>query len=91
MAGVVGVSPAPAPCQSPREEGLSPAALAMCVCPLPTGELVAHFLTTDMDSLSYLKKVSAEGHLYNGFNLIAADLRWVCWEGGGGPPGTAQG
>ncbi|XP_070131288.1 transport and Golgi organization protein 2 homolog isoform X5 [Equus przewalskii] len=39
------------------------------------GELVAHFLTTDMDSLTYLKKVSAEGHLYNGFNLIAADLR----------------
>lgn len=42
-----------------------------------TGELVAQFLTSDMDSLSYLKKVSAEGHLYNGFNLIAADLRWV--------------
>nr|XP_008505814.1 PREDICTED: transport and Golgi organization 2 homolog isoform X2 [Equus przewalskii] len=41
------------------------------------GELVAHFLTTDMDSLTYLKKVSAEGHLYNGFNLIAADLRCV--------------
>ncbi|XP_070241752.1 transport and Golgi organization protein 2 homolog isoform X2 [Bos mutus] len=39
------------------------------------GELVAQFLTSDMDSLSYLKKVSAEGHLYNGFNLIAADLR----------------
>ncbi|XP_032125677.1 transport and Golgi organization protein 2 homolog isoform X4 [Sapajus apella] len=39
------------------------------------GELVTHFLTTDVDSLSYLKKVSVEGHLYNGFNLIAADLR----------------
>lgn len=38
---------------------------------------MAHFLTTDMDSLTYLKKVSAEGHLYNGFNLIAADLRCV--------------
>ncbi|KAI4536558.1 hypothetical protein MG293_013950 [Ovis ammon polii] len=38
------------------------------------GELVAQFLTSDMDSLSYLKKVSAEGHLYNGFNLIAGDL-----------------
>lgn len=46
-----------------------------------TGELVSHFLTTDMDSLSYLKKVSKEGHLYNGFNLIAADLRWVCQAG----------
>uniref|UniRef100_A0A8C2Y1L7 Transport and golgi organization 2 homolog n=1 Tax=Capra hircus TaxID=9925 RepID=A0A8C2Y1L7_CAPHI len=39
------------------------------------GELVAQFLTSDMDSLSYLKKVSAEGHLYNGFNLVAGDLR----------------
>uniref|UniRef100_A0A7N9C8Q7 Transport and golgi organization 2 homolog n=1 Tax=Macaca fascicularis TaxID=9541 RepID=A0A7N9C8Q7_MACFA len=39
------------------------------------GELVTHYLTTDVDSLSYLKKVSMEGHLYNGFNLIAADLR----------------
>nr|XP_025122912.1 transport and Golgi organization protein 2 homolog isoform X6 [Bubalus bubalis] len=45
-----------------------------------SGELVAQFLTSDMDSLSYLKKVSAEGHLYNGFNLIAADLRvWPPW------------
>jgi uncharacterized protein with NRDE domain len=57
----------------------------MGVCPLPTGELVTHFLTTDMDSLSYLKKVSTEGHLYNGFNLIAADLRWVCQEMDGSP------
>uniref|UniRef100_F6S910 Transport and golgi organization 2 homolog n=1 Tax=Monodelphis domestica TaxID=13616 RepID=F6S910_MONDO len=38
------------------------------------GELVTHFLTTEVDSFSYLKKISTEGHLYNGFNLIAADL-----------------
>ncbi|XP_068956952.1 transport and Golgi organization protein 2 homolog isoform X3 [Petaurus breviceps papuanus] len=38
------------------------------------GELVTHFLTTDVDSFSYLKKISSEAHLYNGFNLIAADL-----------------
>ncbi|XP_023503875.1 transport and Golgi organization protein 2 homolog isoform X3 [Equus przewalskii] len=55
------------------------------------GELVAHFLTTDMDSLTYLKKVSAEGHLYNGFNLIAADLSTekgdvVCYYGNRGDP-----
>uniref|UniRef100_A0A673VNV9 Transport and golgi organization 2 homolog n=1 Tax=Suricata suricatta TaxID=37032 RepID=A0A673VNV9_SURSU len=55
------------------------------------GELVTHFLTTDMDSLSYLKKVSAEGHLYNGFNLIAADLSTekgdvVCYYGNRGEP-----
>ncbi|KAM4827207.1 transport and Golgi organization protein 2 homolog isoform 1-T4 [Thomomys bottae] len=55
------------------------------------GELVSHFLTSDMDSLSYLKKVSAEGHLYNGFNLIAADLSTangdvVCYYGNRGNP-----
>ncbi|XP_021112749.1 transport and Golgi organization protein 2 homolog isoform X2 [Heterocephalus glaber] len=56
------------------------------------GELVTNFLTTDMDSLSYLKKVSQEGHLYNGFNLIAADLssrrpeQWLTMAG----PGTQQ-
>uniref|UniRef100_A0A452GLU0 Uncharacterized protein n=1 Tax=Gopherus agassizii TaxID=38772 RepID=A0A452GLU0_9SAUR len=38
------------------------------------GALVRNFLTTDLDSFSYLKKVSSEGHLYNGFNLITADL-----------------
>ncbi|XP_058388177.1 transport and Golgi organization protein 2 homolog isoform X4 [Diceros bicornis minor] len=56
-----------------------------------SGELVAHFLTTDVDSLTYLKKVSAEGHLYNGFNLIAADLSTekgdvVCYYGNRGDP-----
>nr|CAH10533.1 hypothetical protein [Homo sapiens] len=55
------------------------------------GELVTHFLTTDVDSLSYLKKVSMEGHLYNGFNLIAADLRWVCQRGMAALPSTASG
>ncbi|XP_029086176.1 transport and Golgi organization protein 2 homolog isoform X2 [Monodon monoceros] len=69
------------------------------------GELVAQFLTSDVDSLSYLKKVSAEGHLYNGFNLIAADLSTekgdvICYYGNrgerepvalapGGPPHRA--
>ncbi|XP_055261033.1 transport and Golgi organization protein 2 homolog isoform X2 [Moschus berezovskii] len=53
------------------------------------GELVAQFLTSDTDSLSYLKKVSAEGHLYNGFNLIAADLSTekgdvICYYGNRG-------
>ncbi|MEE6504350.1 hypothetical protein FKM82_005156 [Ascaphus truei] len=38
------------------------------------GALVTNFLTSDLDSFSYLKKVSAEGHLYNAFNLIAADF-----------------
>ncbi|XP_072271783.1 transport and Golgi organization protein 2 homolog [Pyxicephalus adspersus] len=38
------------------------------------GQLVANFLTSDLDSFSYLKKVSEEGHLYNAFNLVAADF-----------------
>ncbi|XP_036209973.1 transport and Golgi organization protein 2 homolog isoform X3 [Myotis myotis] len=55
------------------------------------GELVAHFLTADMDSFSYLKKVSTEGHLYNGFNLLAADLSTekgdvFCYYGNQGEP-----
>lgn len=52
---------------------------------------MTHFLTTDLDSLSYLKKVSVEGHLYNGFNLLAADLSTtkgdvVCYYGNRGEP-----
>ncbi|XP_054852772.1 transport and Golgi organization protein 2 homolog isoform X2 [Eublepharis macularius] len=39
------------------------------------GALVTNFLTAELDSYSYLKKVASEGHLYNGFNLIAADLK----------------
>ncbi|XP_069353052.1 transport and Golgi organization protein 2 homolog isoform X3 [Eulemur rufifrons] len=55
------------------------------------GELVTHFLTTEVDSLSYLKKVSVEGHLYNGFNLLAADLSTargdvICYYGNRGEP-----
>ncbi|XP_075072879.1 transport and Golgi organization protein 2 homolog isoform X2 [Mixophyes fleayi] len=38
------------------------------------GALVSNFLTSDLDSSSYLKKISAEGHLYNAFNLVAADF-----------------
>ncbi|XP_032125679.1 transport and Golgi organization protein 2 homolog isoform X5 [Sapajus apella] len=68
-----------------------PCSLGHSICPLPTGELVTHFLTTDVDSLSYLKKVSVEGHLYNGFNLIAADLSTakgdvICYYGNRGEP-----
>lgn len=41
------------------------------------GFLVSNYLTDkDQDSYSYLKKVSLEGHLYNGFNLITAEFRW---------------
>ncbi|RXM94053.1 Transport and Golgi organization protein 2-like [Acipenser ruthenus] len=39
------------------------------------GSLVSNFLTESLDSFSYLKKVSSEGHLYNGFNLITADFK----------------
>ncbi|XP_030074957.1 transport and Golgi organization protein 2 homolog [Microcaecilia unicolor] len=38
------------------------------------GALVANFLSTDLDCFSYLKNVAAEGHLYNPFNLITAEL-----------------
>ncbi|XP_060699413.1 transport and Golgi organization protein 2 homolog isoform X1 [Hemiscyllium ocellatum] len=41
---------------------------------LGRGHLVANFLTEEADGLTYLKKVSSEGHLYNGFNLITAEF-----------------
>ncbi|GCC28717.1 transport and Golgi organization protein 2 homolog isoform X1 [Chiloscyllium punctatum] len=41
---------------------------------LGRGYLVADFLTEEADGLTYLKKVSSEGHLYNGFNLITAEF-----------------
>lgn len=42
------------------------------------GFLVSNYLVDkDLDSYSYLKKVSTEGHLYNGFNLITAEFKWV--------------
>ncbi|NXN11793.1 TNG2 protein, partial [Indicator maculatus] len=50
-----------------------------------------NFLTSDLDSYSYLKKVAAEGHLYNGFNLLAADFNTaegdvICYYGNKGEP-----
>ncbi|MEQ2204499.1 Transport and Golgi organization protein 2, partial [Xenoophorus captivus] len=40
------------------------------------GFLVSNYLMDkDVDSYSYLKKISAEGHLYNGFNLITAEFK----------------
>ncbi|KAG7480941.1 hypothetical protein MATL_G00061580 [Megalops atlanticus] len=52
------------------------------------GFLVSNFLTDNMDSYSYLRKVSSEGHLYNGFNLITAEFKskedTVCYYGNKG-------
>ncbi|RXN32016.1 transport and Golgi organization 2 -like protein [Labeo rohita] len=38
------------------------------------GFLVSNYLTDNLDSLAYLRKVSSEAHLYNGFNLLTADF-----------------
>ncbi|XP_037536526.1 transport and Golgi organization protein 2 homolog [Nematolebias whitei] len=53
------------------------------------GFLVSNFLMEkDVDSCSYMKKVSADGHLYNGFNLITADFKTkqdtMCYYGNRG-------
>ncbi|KAM6965056.1 transport and Golgi organization protein 2 homolog [Aplochiton taeniatus] len=54
------------------------------------GFLVSSYLTDNLDSYSYLKKVSAEGHQYNGFNLLTADFKanedTVCYYGNRGSP-----
>ncbi|XP_070292978.1 transport and Golgi organization protein 2 isoform X6 [Salvelinus sp. IW2-2015] len=42
------------------------------------GFLVSNFLTDQsQDSYSYLKRVSSERHLYNGFNLLTAEFKLV--------------
>ncbi|XP_029018600.1 transport and Golgi organization protein 2 homolog isoform X2 [Betta splendens] len=55
------------------------------------GFLVSNYLVDkDLDSYAYLKKVSADGHLYNGFNLITAEFKAkqdiVCYYGNRGSP-----
>lgn len=50
---------------------------SFCLCP-SLGSLVSNYLMDkDQDSYSYLKKVALESHLYNGFNLLTAEFRWV--------------
>ncbi|XP_048099299.1 transport and Golgi organization protein 2 homolog isoform X1 [Alosa alosa] len=52
------------------------------------GFLVSNYLTDNLDSFSYLRKVSNEGHLYNGFNLLTAEFKanedTVCYYGNKG-------
>ncbi|XP_028852472.1 transport and Golgi organization protein 2 homolog isoform X2 [Denticeps clupeoides] len=54
------------------------------------GFLVSNYLTENLDSYSYLRKVSAEGHLYNGFNLLAGEFKanedMICYYGNKGSP-----
>ncbi|TDH12363.1 hypothetical protein EPR50_G00046160 [Perca flavescens] len=55
------------------------------------GFLVSNYLMDkDLDCYSYLKKVSTESHLYNGFNLITAEFKakqdTVCYYGNRGSP-----
>uniref|UniRef100_A0A672LJU6 Transport and Golgi organization protein 2 homolog n=1 Tax=Sinocyclocheilus grahami TaxID=75366 RepID=A0A672LJU6_SINGR len=52
------------------------------------GFLVSNYLTDNLDSFAYLRKVSSEAHLYNGFNLLTADFRanedTLCYYGNKG-------
>lgn len=36
-----------------------------------------YLMDKEQESYSYLKKVSLDSHLYNGFNLLTAEFRWV--------------
>ncbi|XP_029534314.1 transport and Golgi organization 2 homolog isoform X5 [Oncorhynchus nerka] len=54
-----------------------------------SGFLVSNFLTDhSQDSYSYLKRVSSERHLYNGFNLLTAEFKakedTMCYYGNRG-------
>ncbi|XP_016420924.1 transport and Golgi organization protein 2 homolog isoform X2 [Sinocyclocheilus rhinocerous] len=52
------------------------------------GSLVSNYLMDNLDSFAYLRKVSSEAHLYNGFNLLTADFRanedTLCYYGNTG-------
>ncbi|XP_054630066.1 transport and Golgi organization protein 2 homolog isoform X2 [Dunckerocampus dactyliophorus] len=53
------------------------------------GSLVSNYLVDkELDSYSYLKKISTESHLYNGFNLLTAEFKakqdHVCYYGNRG-------
>ncbi|XP_077418647.1 transport and Golgi organization protein 2 homolog [Vanacampus margaritifer] len=53
------------------------------------GSLVSNYLVDkELDCYSYLKKVSTESHLYNGFNLLTAEFKTmqdhVCYYGNRG-------
>ncbi|KAM9822580.1 transport and Golgi organization protein 2 homolog [Syngnathus typhle] len=53
------------------------------------GFLVSNYLVDkDLDCYSYLKKVSTESHLYNGFNLLTAEFKtlqdYLCYYGNRG-------
>ncbi|XP_056129703.1 transport and Golgi organization protein 2 homolog isoform X2 [Lampris incognitus] len=59
------------------------------------GFLVTNYLMDkEQDSYSYLRKLSTEGHLYNGFNLITAEFKTkediVCYYGNRGSPEPIQ-
>lgn len=45
------------------------------------GHLVSDFLKNDEDAVEYLTKVSREGHLYNGFNMICGDVERLFYYG----------
>ncbi|XP_017306670.1 transport and Golgi organization protein 2 homolog isoform X1 [Ictalurus punctatus] len=57
---------------------------------LGRGFLVSNYMTENVDSFSYLRKVSSEGQLYNGFNLLTAEFRasedTMCYYGNRGSP-----
>lgn len=56
-------------------------------CSAPSrGELISDFLADDMSGLQYGQIVEAEGHKYNGFNLVFGDkeqLYYYCNRNGG--------
>ncbi|KAF5893718.1 transport and Golgi organization protein 2 isoform X1, partial [Clarias magur] len=57
---------------------------------LGRGFLVSNYMTENVDGFAYLRKVSSEGQLYNGFNLLTADFRanedTMCYYGNRGSP-----
>lgn len=55
------------------------------------GALVSGFLTGDASPRDYVERISADGHLYNGFNLLVGNRDQLVWYSNGDPDDERNG
>ncbi|HEY0844722.1 MAG TPA: NRDE family protein [Noviherbaspirillum sp.] len=55
------------------------------------GALVSDFLTGDASPQEYIGRISAEGHKYNGFNLLVGNGAQLIWYSNGDPDDERNG
>ena len=47
----------------------------MFTCPILSGLIVSDFLSGEVEAGSYCREILQQGHLYNGFSTLVADLK----------------